>query len=128
MTPAPPSPAASAATVPSTPAGPTASGAAALRRPRRVRALWLLVVLAVLLVGWSLVEGIGAALVMPAIVSLIAHTYSGERRALAFGIVGGVAGAAVAAGPLIGGWVTTPRGPQSRESISAPSTHRTHRS
>jgi EmrB/QacA subfamily drug resistance transporter len=63
--------------------------------------------LTVLLVGWSLVEGIGAALVIPAIVSLIAHTYEGRERALAFGIVGGVAGAAIAAGPLIGGWVTT---------------------
>src|SRR5688572_17733387 len=58
--------------------------------------------LPVLLVGWSLIEGLGAALVMPAIVSLIAGTYSGPQRALAFGIVGGVAGAAIAAGPLIG--------------------------
>src|SRR6187551_3671315 len=33
--------------------------------------------LTVLLIGWSLVEGIGAALVLPAIVSLIASTYSG---------------------------------------------------
>jgi EmrB/QacA subfamily drug resistance transporter len=63
--------------------------------------------LGVLLFGWSLVEGLGAALVVPAIVSLIAGTYEGKERALAFGIVGGVAGAAVAAGPLIGGWVTT---------------------
>src|SRR5215210_9140681 len=63
--------------------------------------------LTVLLVGWSLVEGIGAALVMPAIVSLVAATYRGKDRALAFGIVGGVAGAAIAAGPLIGGWFTT---------------------
>jgi EmrB/QacA subfamily drug resistance transporter len=63
--------------------------------------------LGVLLVGWSLVEGLGAALVMPAIVSLIAATYEGKQRALAFGIIGGVAGAAIAAGPLIGGWVTT---------------------
>jgi len=63
--------------------------------------------LGVLLFGWSGVEGIGAALVMPAIVSLIAVTYSGPQRALAFGIVGGVAGVAIAAGPLIGGWVTT---------------------
>jgi MFS family permease len=63
--------------------------------------------LAVLLVGWSLIEGLGAALVLPAIVSLVAGTYSGKQRALAFGIVGGVAGAAIAAGPLIGGWVTT---------------------
>jgi EmrB/QacA subfamily drug resistance transporter len=63
--------------------------------------------LTVLLIGWSFVEGVGAALVVPAIVSLVAATYSGPQRALAFGIVGGVAGAAVAAGPLIGGWVTT---------------------
>ncbi len=63
--------------------------------------------LTVLLIGWSFVEGLGAALVIPAIVSLIAGTYSGSQRALAFGIVGGVAGAAIAAGPLIGGWVTT---------------------
>jgi EmrB/QacA subfamily drug resistance transporter len=63
--------------------------------------------LTVLLIGWSGIEGIGAALVLPAIVSLIAVTYSGKQRALAFGIIGGVAGAAIAAGPLIGGWMTT---------------------
>src|SRR4051812_13736778 len=63
--------------------------------------------LGVLLIGWSLIEGLGAAMVMPAIVSLVAATYEGKQRALAFGIIGGVAGAAIAAGPLIGGWVTT---------------------
>src|SRR4051794_32534914 len=63
--------------------------------------------LTVLLIGWSLIEGLGAVLVIPAIVSLIAATYEGKQRALAFGVVGGVAGAAIAAGPLIGGWVTT---------------------
>ena len=63
--------------------------------------------LAVLLFGWSLIEGLGAVLVVPAIAALTAATYEGKERALAYGIVGGVAGAAVAAGPLIGGWVTT---------------------
>jgi MFS family permease len=63
--------------------------------------------LSVLLFGWSLVEGLGAALVIPAIAALIAANYEGKERALAYGIIGGVAGAAVAAGPLIGGWVTT---------------------
>lgn len=63
--------------------------------------------LTVLLIGWSGIEGIGAALVIPAIVSLIVGTYEGAQRATAFGIIGGVAGAAIAAGPLIGGWVTT---------------------
>src|SRR5262245_53701168 len=63
--------------------------------------------LTVLLIGWSFIEGVGAALVIPAIVSLIAATYTGSQRATAFGIIGGVAGAAIAAGPLIGGWFTT---------------------
>jgi EmrB/QacA subfamily drug resistance transporter len=63
--------------------------------------------LTVLLIGWSTIEGIGAAMVIPAIVSLVAATYSGAQRATAFGIVGGIAGVAIAAGPLIGGWVTT---------------------
>ncbi|TFG69002.1 MAG: MFS transporter [Thermomicrobiales bacterium] len=63
--------------------------------------------LGVLLVGWSLVEGLGAVLVVPAIAALIASNYEGKDRAFAYGIVGGVAAAAVAAGPLIGGWVTT---------------------
>lgn len=63
--------------------------------------------LTVLLIGWSTIEGIGAALVIPAIMALIVATYTGARRATAFGIVGGAAGAAIATGPLIGGWVTT---------------------
>ncbi len=63
--------------------------------------------LTVLLLGWSLVEGLGAVLVIPAIAALIASNYEGKQRALAYGLIGGVAGAAIAAGPLIGGWVTT---------------------
>ncbi len=63
--------------------------------------------LPVLLLGWSLVEGLGAVLVIPAIAALIVTTYEGKDRALAYGLIGGVSGAAVAAGPLIGGWVTT---------------------
>jgi EmrB/QacA subfamily drug resistance transporter len=61
----------------------------------------------VLLIGWSLLEGIGASLVMPAIVALVAANYEGARRALAFGIIGGVAAGGAAAGPLIGGAVTS---------------------
>lgn len=62
--------------------------------------------LTVLLVGWSLVEGLGAVLVMPAIIALVGLTFTGTRRATAFGLIGGIAGAAAAAGPLIGGWVS----------------------
>ena len=61
----------------------------------------------VLLFGWSLVEGLGAVMVIPAIAALIAANYEGKQRALAYGVIGGVAGAAIAAGPLIGGYVTT---------------------
>ncbi|HYO41632.1 MAG TPA: MFS transporter [Candidatus Limnocylindrales bacterium] len=63
--------------------------------------------LPVLLLGWSLVEGLGAILVVPAIASLIAANYEGKERALAYGLIGGIAAAAVAVGPIIGGWVTT---------------------
>jgi MFS family permease len=61
----------------------------------------------VLLFGWSLVEGLGAVLVIPAIAALIAANYEGKQRAFAYGVIGGVAGAAVAVGPVIGGFVTT---------------------
>jgi MFS family permease len=61
----------------------------------------------VLLFGWSLVEGLGAVLVIPAIAALTAANYEGKDRAFAYGIIGGVAGAAIAVGPVIGGWVTT---------------------
>src|SRR5215204_1997509 len=63
--------------------------------------------LAVLLVGWSGVEGAGAVLVIPAIAALTAASYEGRERALAYALLGGIAAIAVAAGPLIGGWVTT---------------------
>jgi MFS family permease len=61
----------------------------------------------VLLVGWSGIEGLGAVLVIPAIMSLTAANYSGRERALAFALLGGVAGAGAAVGPLIGGFVTS---------------------
>lgn len=61
----------------------------------------------VLLIGWSGIEGLGAVLVIPAIAALTAINYSGRERALAFGLLGGIAGAGAAAGPLIGGFVTT---------------------
>ena len=61
----------------------------------------------VLLIGWSGIEGLGAVLVIPAIASLTAANYSGRERALAYGLLGGIAGAGAAAGPLIGGFITT---------------------
>ena len=60
-----------------------------------------------LLLGWSILEGIGAALVLPALVAMIAASYQGAERAVAYGVIGGVAGAGIAVGPILGGWVTT---------------------
>jgi EmrB/QacA subfamily drug resistance transporter len=57
--------------------------------------------------GWSILEGIGAALVMPALVALVASSYQGHDRAVAYGVLGGIAGAAIAVGPILGGWMTT---------------------
>lgn len=46
-------------------------------------------------------------MVIPAIAALIAANYEGKERALAYGIIGGIAAAAIAVGPVIGGFVTT---------------------
>ncbi|MGO4535641.1 MFS transporter [Leifsonia sp. 2MCAF36] len=61
----------------------------------------------VLFLGWSIIEGLGAVLVIPAIAALVADNYSGKDRITAYAIIGAVSGAAVAAGPLIGGFITT---------------------
>ena len=63
--------------------------------------------LTVLLIGWSFLEGVGAALIMPAIVALVASNFAVERRPAAYGLVAAAGAVAVAVGPLIGGFATT---------------------
>jgi MFS family permease len=63
--------------------------------------------LTVLIIGWSFLEGIGAALIMPAIVALVASNFAADQRPRAYGLVASAGAIAVAAGPLIGGAVTT---------------------
>ena len=43
--------------------------------------------------GWSILEGLGAALVLPALAALIAGNFEGKSRATAYAVIGGVAGA-----------------------------------
>jgi len=63
--------------------------------------------LTVLIIGWSVLEGLGAALIMPAIVALVASNFAPAGRPRAYGLVAAAGAIAVAAGPLIGGAVTT---------------------
>ncbi|MEY9934989.1 EmrB/QacA subfamily drug resistance transporter [Catenulispora sp. GP43] len=63
--------------------------------------------LTVLLLGWSLLEGLGAALILPAIVALVALNFPVERRPAAYGLIAASAAVAIGLGPLIGGIATT---------------------
>ena len=63
--------------------------------------------LPVLLLGWSFLEGVGASLILPAIVALVAGNFPTERRPAAYGLVAAAGAVAIALGPLIGGVATT---------------------
>jgi MFS family permease len=64
--------------------------------------------IAQLIVGYSLLEGVGSALMIPPIYILITVVFRDVRsRARYFGVVSGAGGLGAAAGPLIGGLVTT---------------------
>src|SRR6266705_571856 len=64
--------------------------------------------LGLLIVGYSLLEGIGSALMIPPIYILITVAFPDVKsRARYFGVVSGAAGLGAAAGPLIGGLVTS---------------------
>jgi EmrB/QacA subfamily drug resistance transporter len=60
-----------------------------------------------LLFGWSIVEGIGAAMMIPASSSLIVANFAPQDRGKAFGIYGASAGIGSAIGPILGGYLTT---------------------
>jgi MFS family permease len=63
--------------------------------------------LPVLIVGWSVLEGLGAALIMPAVVALVATNFARPERPRAYGLVASAGAVAVAVGPLVGGLFTT---------------------
>ena len=51
--------------------------------------------------GWSILEGLGSALIVPAINTLVRANYQGSKRASAYGVLFGVAAAGAAFGPLM---------------------------
>ena len=60
-----------------------------------------------LFMGESLLEGFGAAMMLPATLSIISATFKGRERGVAFAVWGSVAGGAGALGPFVGGILTT---------------------
>jgi len=63
--------------------------------------------MAVLYIGWSLIEGAAAAVLLPLTFTVLLVSYEGADRVKALGILAGVNAAGAAFGPLLGGAVTT---------------------
>jgi EmrB/QacA subfamily drug resistance transporter len=63
--------------------------------------------LTMMIIGEAVIEGLGAALMMPATASLLVANFEGRERQIAFGVWGGIAAASSAIGPILGGFLTT---------------------
>src|SRR5207248_9668842 len=64
--------------------------------------------LGVLVAGNSILEGVGTALLIPPVYILTTMLFGNvTSRARAFGVITGMGGVGAAAGPLIGGLITT---------------------
>ena len=60
-----------------------------------------------IIIFWAIVGGLGAALLLPAMQSLIHGNFEGAAQRRAYALVGAAAAIAAAVGPLIGGFITT---------------------
>jgi EmrB/QacA subfamily drug resistance transporter len=58
------------------------------------------------LIAARTVQGLGGAIVLPLSLTILTTAFPPERRAMILGVYGGLAGLAVASGPLIGGAIT----------------------
>jgi EmrB/QacA subfamily drug resistance transporter len=62
---------------------------------------------ATVLIAARLVQGIGAAMVVPSTLSTLNATFTGRARTIAFAVWGASIGGMAAVGPWLGGWLTT---------------------
>jgi EmrB/QacA subfamily drug resistance transporter len=62
---------------------------------------------ATMLIAARGVQGLGAAMMFATTIALLSNSYSGRDRGVAFGTWGAINGAASAAGPILGGLLTT---------------------
>jgi EmrB/QacA subfamily drug resistance transporter len=62
---------------------------------------------AVMLIAARLVQGIGAAMILPATLSSLNAIFTGRSRTIAFAVYGSAIGGMAAVGPLVGGWLAT---------------------
>ncbi|HZS94229.1 MAG TPA: MFS transporter, partial [Chloroflexota bacterium] len=58
-----------------------------------------------ILIAARIAEGAGASMVTPLSLTILSSAFPAERRGAAVGMLGGMAGLAIAAGPLVGGAV-----------------------
>jgi MFS family permease len=63
--------------------------------------------LTAIIIFWAIVGGIGAALLLPAMQSLIHGNFEGAAQRKAYALVGAAAAVVAAVGPLLGGFITT---------------------
>ncbi|MCO5189985.1 MAG: MFS transporter [Anaerolineae bacterium] len=63
--------------------------------------------LTMLIIGWSILEGLGAALMIPNIQTLLRGEYEGGDLAFSYGIISAVGAVGAALGPIVGGFFTT---------------------
>ena len=59
------------------------------------------------LIAARALQGVGAAMILPASLSVINAVFVGKSRAIAFAVWGATIGGMAALGPLVGGWLTT---------------------
>lgn len=59
------------------------------------------------LIAARLVQGTGAAMILPATLSTVNAVFTGRERAIAFAVWGSTIGGMAAVGPLVGGWLVT---------------------